>query len=596
MFKSLKKVLSVSLVAAALFTACNPNAGIDANVSENNVDSSRSIISEVVTKSVRIRSDLNPGFGKAVYFTGTYNEDTAWVVAVRGSYDNGWYLDVRASGNFEWKALTGDYDLGESVLITDALTWESGENHFEEVTPNRVYVLSNPGYAKYGATCYFTGTFDGANNWQTAVSNETFSWSTYKWYTFVTSESGNFEWKALTGFGGHGDRYNAPFEGLNWVEGENKTQDDALSFSEYWAQTALIDFFEATYNAEIGKLTFNGTGCIYGFNGQFQNTDATIIEINNNGKVVYTGNYNDVRDTGIAFDKFDYSIYTVKLYPVSIYGDVGLPVTSMFSPAMVKVNWSSFTMGSDEDADTENAAHHVSITRPYYIGRYEVTDAEFKDIFGRSSSYMAYKLSVTDNNPAICLSFPFAIAYCNLRSIKEGLDPVYTVEGVDFENVTFDYLWNLKAEDKAKWNNPSVDWNANGYRLPTEAEWECAARNPSPYEDTKYSGSRVLSDVGVTMYTNYFRPVDVASLAANLRGIYDMSGNAEEWVWDFYAPYSTDDQVDPVCNSGEYHVVRGGGFTYHSDDDFTVYKREAMKGGYSSCTGLRVVRNNPGAN
>ncbi len=71
-----------------------------------------------------------------------------------------------------------------------------------------------------------------------------------------------------------------------------------------------------------------------------------------------------------------------------------------------------------------------------------------------------------------------------------------------------------------------------------------------------------------------------------------MSGNAEEWVWDFYASYSTDYQSDSVCEEGECHIVRGGGFSCSSNEYFTVYSRVKMTS-YSSSTGLRIVRNGP---
>ena len=69
-----------------------------------------------------------------------------------------------------------------------------------------------------------------------------------------------------------------------------------------------------------------------------------------------------------------------------------------------------------------------------------------------------------------------------------------------------------------------------------------------------------------------------------------MSGNAEEWVWDFYAPYSAETQYNPVCEKGTSHVVRGGGFACSADEYFTVFHRHESSS-YSSCTGLRVVRN-----
>ena len=163
MFRSVKNVLMVSLISSALFIACSPNSVIEDNVVEVNTSEVLKSVSGN-SASVKISSNLNPGYGQAVYFTGTFDEGNSWTTAVRGSYDNGWYLNVHSSVNFEWKALTGDYNLGQTVSISNSLTWESGENHHETVNQQRIYVLSRPGNARYGATCYFTGTFDNANS------------------------------------------------------------------------------------------------------------------------------------------------------------------------------------------------------------------------------------------------------------------------------------------------------------------------------------------------------------------------------------------------------------------------------------------------
>ena len=582
--KKFNKILFALVLAAAGFTSCGGISGnFDAEVSSSNVDVSRSL--GQVDQIVRISSDLNPGYGNAVYFTGTFNEGNEWTTAVRGSYDNGWYVEVNASAAFEWKALTGSYDLGEIVSISGSnLVWENGENHVQNVDTKYIYLLSSPGYAKYGQVCYFTGTFNEGNNWQTAIDAQYFSWETYRWYAYVTTNSESFEWKALKGFGSHGETYDAPFNGLNWEEGSNHTEADAYSFEYGWTQLDS-GYFSAYYDKDTIHLY--GSGEVNGMNRKYQDVDATLIEILAEDKVIYSARYFDVKENGIYFpvDKFDYKVYTVQLVPISIYGTRGKVNTYKFSPAMVRFDRASFTMGSDSDEAEDNAEHNVTISEGYYIGKYEVTDKEFVELFGSSSSWLGYKISVTDYCPAVCVTFPFAIAYCNKLSIKYGLEPVYSIDGVDFETVTFSDIRYLSAEESAKWEAPSVNWDANGFRLPTEAEWEYAA--VFGQAKFKFSGSDDLSEVCGSMY---FKPAEVGSAKENLSGIYDMSGNAEEWVWDWYAPYSTEFQENPRGpETGTSHVTRGGGFSQYGTDFFTTRFRHPTAS-YSSSTGLRLVR------
>ena len=205
---------------------------------------------------------------------------------------------------------------------------------------------------------------------------------------------------------------------------------------------------------------------------------------------------------------------------------------------MVFVPGGSFQMGNPNSAvggSHERPVHTVTLTTGFYMGKYEVTQAQYRTVMGTnpSSGY-----GVGDNYPVYSVSWYDAVNFCNQLSVREGLTPAYTVNGT------------------------SVTWNrsANGYRLPTEAEWEYAAKggNGSPGNYT-YAGSDNADSVawydgnsGSTTHT-------VGTKSPNGLGIYDMSGNVWEWCWDWYGYYSSGAQTDPMgASSGSNRVRRGG--------------------------------------
>jgi formylglycine-generating enzyme required for sulfatase activity len=212
----------------------------------------------------------------------------------------------------------------------------------------------------------------------------------------------------------------------------------------------------------------------------------------------------------------------------------------------------------------EGPQHDVTVSG-FYLGTYEVTQKEWTAIMGNNPSYHK-----GDNLPVENIMWHEAIEYCNTRSIKEGLTPAYTIK------------------------NKTVTWNraASGYRLPTEAEWEYAAKGGN--KDSAaflYAGSDNADTVGWHS-GNSRESQPVGSKTPNSLGLYDMSGNVGEMCWDFYGNYSGARQTDPVgAGAGDAHVGRGGCWYYGAQYLRTSFRAYIDPTTRYHMVGFRVAKN-----
>ena len=235
----------------------------------------------------------------------------------------------------------------------------------------------------------------------------------------------------------------------------------------------------------------------------------------------------------------------------------------------VAIAGGGFWMGSPADEPgrfaNEGPRHRVHLS-PYWLASTEVTRDQWRAVMGSAPTGGG-----GGDLPVVGVSWCDALHYANALSAREGLRPVYRFRG-------------------SCGHGGSVTWDraADGYRLPTEAEWELAARAG---DHGLFAGSHALEPVGWYLDNAEGRARVVAALAPNAYGLHDMSGNVWEWVWDRLGPYTAEAQHDPVGpERGDTRILRGGSWRYEARYARVADRNWSRPGYRSPAVGFRLAR------
>jgi len=237
----------------------------------------------------------------------------------------------------------------------------------------------------------------------------------------------------------------------------------------------------------------------------------------------------------------------------------------------------------------DETRHWVTLTKSFYIGKYEVTQDQYQAVMGINPSN--YTAAIPGENgtpgrlPVERVSWFDTVEFCNKLSIMDGLSPVYTITNKETrDNNGYLTIWAA---------NVTVDWSKNGYRLPTEAEWEYACRAGTT---TAYHTGPTISSSDAWFDMPWDKTHQVGLKTANAWGLYDMHGNVFEWCYDWFIQnqdYAPGPAVDPVLewvNGAVWRSWRGGSWYWNAN-----VMRSAFRDGHgpdhtNRANGFRVVR------
>ncbi len=277
-----------------------------------------------------------------------------------------------------------------------------------------------------------------------------------------------------------------------------------------------------------------------------------------------------------------------KILTTSLLVILFISISYAQKPDMAKVEGGEFYMGNVNAGEGDESVEHKVTVDGFSVAKKEVTFAEF-DLFCEATSYPSPEDGGfgREQLPVMNVSWMGAVMYCNWLSKKHRYDKYYKIEADSAGTVTFQGI--------------STEGNGDGYRLPTEAEWEFIATGGMDSEGYSFAGGNILEEVAwfnknsAVREGNQQHPHEVGTKKANELGIFDLNGNSWEWCYDYYKSnyYSSSPESNPTGpeTGTEGRVYRGGNFNstksfcrvtrrFHLSQNLTV-----------GSVGFRLVRN-----
>jgi formylglycine-generating enzyme required for sulfatase activity len=359
---------------------------------------------------------------------------------------------------------------------------------------------------------------------------------------------------------------------------------------------------QSIYTGNTATLTVSATGSApFTYQWYRGNLGATTVPVGTNSPTFTTPTLTTTTK------------YWVKI--TNAFGEANsnsVTVTVIQAPSgMTLIPQGVFTMGDLLNYLGNSPTRTVTLDA-FYMGNYEVTKAEWDEVrtWGLSNGYTDLaagsgksEFSWDSNHPVQTITWYQTLKWCNARSQKAGLTPVY---------YTNDAQTTIYKTGNVDVTNAQVNWAANGYRLPTEAEWEKAARGGLsgqhfPWGDTishsqaNYRSGYFSWDMSYMAGKQNYHPTygtapqpftsPVGAFAANGYGLYDMTGNVSEWCWDWPDDYATGSQTNPRGASSDVSRAIRGGSWYDMSNICRVATRNSNYPTYSNNgVGFRVVR------